>query len=284
MPERILPNSVLRAPVRDAPLAPDSAHLVAHLVEQVKSGPYGPVPALNTTQYGVGVYTVSDQPYVPVLFRDEQRKGYLPDIFAPEVTAGGKVLRPAGSCAWAPIPPDAKPSPGTDGALSVYEPATGRLWNFWRAQRAVDGSWSAVWAGHVPDTRVADGRFTGYSGTSASGLVMEEMVVGVAEARARRITHAIGLAITNVAMGAASFPAVRTDGNSPAANALHEGRRFRLRADVDLTALRTTPNWAGKTLPLANLTYDIALAAKEYGFVICDRSYGVSIGCEMGTP
>lgn len=268
------PTSILRTDLTTATLAPDSTHLVEHLVGQVKEK-YNGIAVCNINRYNASVWTVpADQPYVTVGFRDEQKKGYVPDIFWPAT----------GSCSSIPIPPEAIPSPGTDGALTIYQPSTGRLWELWRARRDAAGNWSCVWAGRIDDMSTSDGFFPGYTGCSATGSVLAGTVIGIAEAQAGVIGHAIGLGITRASKGLHSWPARRNDGNSVAADALHEGRRFRLDPTFDLTLARTKPDWAGRTRPLHPLAQMIAEATRTYGFVITDRSEGVGVSCEWGGP
>ena len=96
-------------------------------------------PWINTRQYSTPVYTVgAHQPTVGVtLDRD------LPDLQQ--------------AISAVPIPPGAKPAAGSDRHMVVWQPATDRMWEFWRMRRE-GGHWHAGAAGAMrtcPATRAA---------------------------------------------------------------------------------------------------------------------------------
>jgi hypothetical protein len=267
-------RSLFTANISAAPLASDSAHVVEHLNLQRKEY-YGGVPAFNVWNYNAAVYTVGpEQPMRPIGFRDEQNKRYLPDIFVP----------PSGAVSLIPIPDGATAAAGTDGHLAVYQPsaAGGTLWELWRAKQDLAGAWSAVWGGRIDNVSLSDGFFPGFQGVSASGASMPASVIGIREAQAGVINHAIGLAVTRVEKGPQSWPARRNDGTFTTADAIHEGRRFRLDPTLDVTTLLGPPDWQGKQKPVHRLCMMIARAAQVYGFVITDTSYGLSMATESG--
>lgn len=271
------PNLVTTRDIRAAPVAEDSAEVVRHLAGQVAEKYFG-IAAFNASQYNAAQYSVeAGQTIVPVTFRDEQKKRYLPTEFNPASTGGYLA-----SC---PIPPEAQPAVGTDAHLGIAHDLNGKraLTEYWRAQRDAQGAWSAVWGGRIDDLATTTGQYRGYTGVSASGLMMPAHVVGIREVQAGKIGHAVGIGITRVAAQLYSWPAVRTDGQSVFADAIHMGRVFRLRPDVDLDAIRWDP-WPGARWRISPICRLIAEAAKTYGLVVIDTSWGVSVGVESGGP
>ncbi len=125
------PSGPWNAPLAaGVPLDPSSRALVGALGAEVaaeRAGHRG--PWINTTSYSVPIYTVpATQPTVAVELDH-----------APE---------PALSGAWSavPLPSSAKPASGTDGDLVVWQPSSGRMWEFWRLVHR-SGGWSATWGG-----------------------------------------------------------------------------------------------------------------------------------------
>ncbi len=279
-----LPLSVLDSPrlvtkrdLRGITPPSDSAEVVRHLQGQVAEL-YGGVAGFNVTQYNAVGYSVdAGTASVPVTFRDEQNKRYLPTEFDPRTSAGYLA-----SC---PIPPEAQPAVGSDAHLGIAHVLNGvpALTEYWRARRDAQGAWSAVWGGRIDDLTTTTGQYRGYTGVSASGLMMPAYTIGIREAQAGKINHAVGIGISRIAAGAYSFPAVRTDGRSTMADAIHMGRMFRLRADVDLDAIRWDP-WPGARWRISAICRMIAEAAKIYGLIVIDTSGGVAVGVESGAP
>ncbi len=257
------PRSVWRTSVRDAPVAEDSAEMVEGLVEQVDEH-WGGVASFNVDKFTASWYTVdADQSTVDVAWTNCQKKDWTPD----------GLLGEDGQFTDVPIPDDARPSPGSDGQLTIYSPATDRLWEFWRVERTDEG-WAACWGGRIDDASKSRGYFRGGFGASASGLAMSAGTVWVEDARRGRIDHALGLAILSPARwDRVSWPAQRSDGNNDDEHALPEGIRLRLPADVDVDALGLTP-----------LAAMIARAAQEYGFIVTDQAGAVNVGAQIGQP
>jgi hypothetical protein len=83
------------------------------------------------------------------------------------------------------------------------------------------------------------------------------------------INHALQLAIPHAKAGTWVFPAQRSDGDSTAQNAIPEGTRFRLPANLNIDALK-----------LPRQTAMMAKAAQKYGIIINDQSGAVSFRAE----
>jgi hypothetical protein len=247
-----------------APLDPESGPIVTAftaLVEKELREKDG--PSINTTEYSVPIYTVpAQQPTVKV------------KLDAPNA--------PALQEAWdaVPMPANAKPAKGTDRRLVVWQPATDKLWEFWRAERR-EGAWHASWGGAtqnvtsasgVPDPASWPGAQPWWGGSACSlgmvgGLItLEDLEQGV-------INHALQIAIPNVRAGVFASPALRTDGKAEDPLALPEGAHLRLDPNVGLAYMH-----------LPRLTLMMARAAKRYGIYVINGSQDVAFQAQDPTP
>jgi hypothetical protein len=254
-PRFFAPTSFWNEPLPDdAPLDPSSQRLVAQLLRDIadqKRLRYG--PWIQTTDYSVPIFTVgANQPARRV------------DL---AVTAPyGTTLR--GAFMRVPLPANARPAPGTDGHLVVWQPSSDRMWEFWQLRRQ-SGGWLAGWGGameHVSrnpgvyDTTAWPGARP-YWGASATSLPMVGGLIGIDELRRGRIDHALAISIPDPRANCFSKPAQRTDGSNTSNDALPEGARLRLDPKLNIDAL---------DLPPAAAT--IARAAQRYGIVLRDRT------------
>jgi hypothetical protein len=249
------PNSFWYTPIpANAPLHPNSAGLVKDFVRQ-KTAYYNTVN-VNTSDYASPVYTVSaGTPKVRVQQWDCQKKGFSDPKLAEQ---------------WAsvPIPSYAVPSKGTDAEMSIYDPASKTLWEFWQT-RKVNGQWQACWGGRMQNTNTNPGVFPGHYGTTATSLPFMGGQITAEELQRGEIKHAIGIAMVELEHYTIySWPAHRSDGYNPSKlpNRIPEGLRFRLDPRINVDALPMTR--AGKI---------IAKAAQKYGFIVWDRAGAVSI-------
>jgi hypothetical protein len=259
------PTSFWNTPVSaEAPLDPKSGPMVDAFNALVSSEfREGGGPAINTTQYSVPVYRVgAEQPTEKVT------------LDAPNA--------PALQEAWnaVPIPANAQPAQGTDARLVVWQPASNKLWEFWRAQHRADG-WHAGWGGATRNVSAATGYYDsaswpgakswwGASGASmgvVGGLIsLENLQLGV-------INHALQMAIPNVRKGVYAWPAQRTDGASSDPLSLPEGAHLRLDPNLDLSSLR-----------MPKLTRLMAQAAQRYGIFVINGAANVAFNAEDPTP
>ena len=53
----------------------------------------------------------------------------------------------------------ARPSAGTDSQITIYQPSTDRLWEYWHFRRERDG-WHARWGGAIDDVSSSPGYYT----------------------------------------------------------------------------------------------------------------------------
>ena len=251
-PRLFAPNSIWNAAApRGARTDPASRQLAAALAAEARrERASGVGPSISTSRYGVPIYTVpAGQPEVRV-----QLNSPTP---APALQAAFERV---------PLPPEARPSGGTDANLVVWQPATDRLWEFWRLTRTADGP-SASWGGAIDGVSGNRGVYgpdawpgaKPWWGSSASSLSIAGGLITVADLRAGRIDHALALAIPAVRAGVFALPAQRSDGASEDPLSLPEGARLRLDPRLDLEALQ-----------LPRTTRLIAEAAQRYGIYVRD--------------
>jgi hypothetical protein len=249
------PNSFWYTPIpANAPLHANSANFVKDFLRQ-KAAYYQTVN-VNTNDYASPVYTVSaGTPKVKVTQWDCQKKGYS------DPNLGSQ---------WAavPIPSYATPSKGTDAEMTIYDPSSNTIWEFWQA-RKVNGQWQACWGGRMQNVNTNDGAFPGHYGTTATSLPFLGGQITAEELQRGEIKHVIGIALVELEHYTTySWPAHRSDGYNPnkAPNRIPEGMRFRLDPKVNVDAL-----------PMSRAGKIIAKAAQKYGFVVWDRAGAISI-------
>jgi hypothetical protein len=249
---------------REEPLDPRSQLLVGELRRQVDEEiASGHGPWIGTTKSSTPIYRVGpEQPMVEVKLDSE-----IPHS-------------PRRAFRAVPLPSRARPARGGDRHLTVWQPSTDRLWEFFGLERRADG-WRARWGGAIRDVSNSPGYYTStswpgsrfYWGATATSLPVAGGVITVDELRRRRIDHALALNIKRVRTGAFSWPAQRSDGQTVGEDQIPEGARFRLDPDLDVT-----------TLDLHRATAAIARAAQRYGLVVRDKSTTVALYAEDPTP
>ena len=256
------PRSIFRQELEGAPLHPQSEAMVADLTRQLQRSNGG--AALNVRDYTSSFYrAVPSTPRTEVVFDDCQDKGRRPTILFDEEFGAPFVS--------VPIPAGAQPSTGTDQELSVWAPHTDQLWELWKAHEEPDG-WHACWGGRIDHVSTSPGYFPPPTGATATGLAGVGCMIGIAEAQAGSIDHAVCLAIPEPA---AYFvpPARRGDGRSTREAAVPEGSRLRLDPALDVRALGLSP--------IATM---IAEAAQTYGFILKDGAKAVAVQGESAAP
>ena len=178
-----------------------------------------------------------------------------------------------------PLPPDARPAPGTDRHLTVWQPSTDRLWEFFGARHDADG-WHARWGGAIRRVSQSPGYYTGAAwpgaarnwGATASSLpviggtmMLDELKARAHRSRARDQPPGSargGLRLAGPADGRHRRPHGASRGSAPASRP----RR-----------------WTWAPAP-PKLTRMIALAAQRYGLVVRDQTHhGISLFGEVPT-
>lgn len=249
--------------VDGAPLDPRSAAKVRNLHQDVVARWNG-VAAVNAMHYNVSFVTVPPgQPRVDVGFVDCQKKGYVPwDIHQGE----GYFLN-------VPIPDDAQPTIGEDRQLTVYDPSTEEIWEFWQAARNPEsGQWTACWGGRIDYVSTQEGIYKQGYGVAATGILMAPGMISLEDVRSGSIDHALYLAVPrSQPYPKVSWPARRGDGYVADPDVVLPGQRVRLDPSIDVSTLHLTP--VGRM---------VAEAAQRYGFIIADTGPAVAVVTEDG--
>jgi hypothetical protein len=244
-----LPNS--------APLDPNSANLVAEFQRQIQTY-YGNV-GVNTSAYSAPIYIApANAPTQQVTVWDCHNNGWTDPQLAQQ---------------WAavPIPSYAQPADGTDSEMSIYQPSTDTLWEFWEMQQTAAG-WQACWGGRMTNVSANPGIWAKPYGASATGLPFSPGQVTVDELRSGVINHVIGIALVDAEnWDKWSWPADRSDGWNPAGapNRIYEGQRFRIDPTINIDALN-----------LGTVATMVAKAGQKYGFVVWDKAGSISLRFE----
>ncbi len=249
-------TSVWRAALPDqTPVADDSSTLVSSLSNAVYNGG---APWINSSSYSTPVYTVPlGQPDVPVT-----------------LTEPNLALQQAFETV--PLPTDAQPAAGADMHLVVWQPSTDTMWEFWKLQRTSAGGWTAGWGGVMNDVSSNPGYYTGADalwGATATSLPLLGGLITIDDLERGQIDHALAMAVPNTAYEEYTWPAQRTDGSDKAADAIPEGTRFRIPANVDLQSLNLPP-----------VTLELAEAAQRYGIIVRDTAANVAFYAQDPTP
>jgi chitodextrinase len=228
---------------------------------------------LQTTDYSDPVYVVpANQPKAPVQpYCSDGRsigQSFITDVLDPGV----------------PVPADAHGAAGTDGHVSIYQPSTNTLWEFWRFQKSSSGAWEACWGGLMNNVSGSSGVFTYPEGGWTTGLAQLGALVRIDELQSGQINHAIGIGLGDLlknnvipantpgATSGISWPANRSDGTNTDATAIPEGTRFRLPANLNLSQYNLSP-----------VAKAIAVAAQKYGLVVAWTS-NTNVNLSLGDP
>jgi hypothetical protein len=243
------PNSFWNAVLPDnAPIDSESHAYVNELLRQVKDYP----PWFNTTSYSVPVYVVP---------ADEPTQHVKLDTWGPDLQQQFDAV---------PIPSDAKVSAGTDKNMTIWQPSTDKMWDFFVMQKESDG-WHARWGGEMDNVSSNPGYFTHSGqtnnwGASATGLPLLGGLVTFADLQRGYINHALAMALVETRRAYWSWPAQRTDGGSftSGITPIPEGTRFRLDPSLNIDSLNLPP-----------IDKMLAKAAQKYGIVVRDKAGAV---------
>ena len=206
-PSFFSPTSVWNAPLADnGALDPGSAEMVSGLdAEVAREEGLGIGPWISP---GAEIYVVGpDQPTVLVQLDDP--------------TASWRAALQAAFAA-VPIPPDAQPGSDADAEMTVWQPSSDKLWEFFQMRLLSDG-WHAAWGGAIDDVSQSPGYYdaTAWPGAStswgatASSLPHAAGVITLADIEQGAINHALAVNLPYPCEGIYSWPAQRTDGTGP---------------------------------------------------------------------
>ena len=246
-----------------APVDANSTALVAALAAE----------AQREMQARIGPWIATTNSSTP-LYRVGPSQAHVRVQLDVEGTPGEASLQQA--FAAVPIPHYARPAAGQDRHMTVWQPSTDRLWEFWGTRRAADG-WHARWGGAIRHVSRSPGYYTASAwpgsrrnwGATATSLPVIGGTMTVDELERGSIRHALAVALPAPRRGVFAWPAQRTDGTGDA-GALPEGARLRLDPAVDVPSLG-----------LPRVAELIALAAQRYGLVVRDQTHkGISLFAE----
>ncbi len=259
-PRLFAADSVWNAPLpASAPLDPAAPRLMqAFRAEvarerQARIGPY-----IDTVASSTPLYTVP-----------RSQRAVSVRLDGPPTARAQRLGR---ALAEVPIPNGARPAAGADRHMTIWSPATDRLWELFGARLAADG-WHAKWGGAIANVSRSPGYY-GYGswpgaspdwGATATSLPVIAGTMLISELKRGVIDHALALDLPNARAGVFSWPAQRSDGTGPPSD-LPEGARLRLDPSLDIASLHLPP--------MARM---IAEAAQRYGIVVRDKT-GRAIG------
>lgn len=264
-----------------AGLAPSPASMAAvpAMPAQAAASPAGPAtvipwrPFAATSPFNVPVVAApgldpNSAAMVARVARDRMGYANLVEFGIPVYEAGATTppvtvrctITAWGSCPFGggprAIPPSARPSAGSDGAMVVVDRTAGTIDEYWQAAPAAAG-WTASWGAINP--LAGSGWGGGSTGAGASRLAG---VVRVAEIQAGTIPHALVVQSDTVCAGTVRPPALKTDGDSTRPDCIPEGARLQLDPAIDVARIPgITPG---------ELT--VARALQVYGAYLIDRA------------
>ena len=255
-PELFAPTSVWNQPLSStAAIDPKSGAMVSDLATQAAAefqqniGPYIETTD-TTTMYQVG----ANQPTVPVQLSDP--------------TLWWRVALQSAFDA-VPIPANAKPAADSDAEMTIWQPSTDKLWEFFQMKKEADG-WHAAWGGAIQTLSQSPGYYTTNSwpgalsvwGATATSLPAAAGVITLQDIQQGHINHALALELPYPQAGTWAWPAQRSDGTGTDPNAIPEGAQLRLDPNLNLAALHLPP-----------LTMMIAEAVQRYGMIVRDQTH-----------
>lgn len=130
-----------------------------------------------------------------------------------------------------PIPANAAPSPGTDGAMVIIDWSTRKAYEFWQYSWN-GGSPRTSWG----DISLVDGDGRG-STTTGAGISRLAGVVRTYEIRNGRIDHPLVFSTNNACQSVFRYPATKTDGASGRSDCIPEGARVQLDPSINVDSL-----------------------------------------------
>ena len=168
-----------------------------------------------------------------------------------------------------PIPPGAQPGSDSDAEMTVWQPSTDKLWEFFEMRLLSDG-WHAAWGGAIQNVSQNPGYYDAAAwpgastswGATASSLPHAAGVITLSDIEQGAINHALAVNLPDACQGVYSWPAQRTDGDDTASNCIPEGAHLRIDPSLDIPALH-----------LPRLVQMMAEAAQKYGIIVRDQTH-----------
>jgi hypothetical protein len=233
--------------------------------------------AESETKQGIGpwIETNADSTPVYVVGADQKCVSVAVD------TTGASARALSTAFERVPLPRSARPAAGPDAHLTLIQPSTDSMWEFWKLRKAGD-QWRAGWGGAIHNLSSNPGYYTSGAwpgaqsdwGASATSLPVLAGTMTIGELESGHIDHALAIAIPNAREGVFAFPAQRTDGTLGTSQAIPEGTTFRLDPKLDVQALH-----------LPRVVEMMAEAAQRYGIIVRDKTlHAIGFYAEDPTP
>jgi hypothetical protein len=242
-------DSIFNKPVTSDAVLPGSAAEVANIVAQYQSA-YGEIGVnFNRPVY----YASASTPDVPVS------------------VASGCNNFTSNTGTEVPIPSWANQGDSSDNILTVYQPSSNTVWEFWEAEPNTQSnatSWTACWGGKAT-LSTSSGVFPSNFGETASGISNLATEITEADLNSGSINHAIGMEVLSSDCDGSVAPADRTDCGSNVANAPSEGSYFRFAPGTAMP---------GGLTPFAQMVFK---AISTYGMVVVDRGGAVMLEADQ---
>lgn len=161
---------------------------------------------------------------------------------------------------------------GSDGACSIYQPSTGKYWEFWVLAGNEIAGYTAQFGGYEPNLPTNPGIMPSGSGTRAGGIPCAAGCIYAQEFYDGIIPHALSLALPVTAPSHLP-PLTRNDSSAlvPSgsfADAIPEGAMFRFPANITIN-----PSWS-------RFMQMVVTAVRDYGLYIADTSGTVQFNAE----
>ena len=249
------PESFWYVPIeKSVSLHPNSTNLVAAFIRQKAAG-LKDIVGINTRSYSSPIYIANGDTSTITVHVDR-----CPDLGNADFEGLATQFKAV------PVPEFAEPACGDDAEMTIYQPSSDTMWEFWRAKRTTTGEWQACWGGRMDNVSKSSGIWPNLFGATATGLPFAGGQITPEELDAGEINHVIGIALVQ-ADKTFSWPATHSDGvGCGGALCIPEGARFRLDPDVKVDELKI--HRVGKI---------IARAAQKYGFVVWDKAATTSL-------
>jgi hypothetical protein len=273
--------SASSATVPATPLAPAIPPVLGHVRPFDVGGPWNsPIPANvavlpNSSTYvnaivnnNMPLTSDPDQYAIPVYYFNSQtprRTVRFSGSFGAYDGGDSSRVSPGYGAAVAnvPIPDAAVQSPGTDGQIVFWDPATGVEWSFWQFARTASGSYVATNGVRYSTNAGNMGRFADGKAGRGAGTPYSAGLVRGWELAQGRIDHALAFAYSSPSAGIV-YPAAKSDGGGVTGVDAPEGTRLQL--DPSLTEADFQA-WG-----LAPEAKVIARAMQRYGMYVIDNS------------
>ena len=257
--EYLANGTVFTRSVADMPLANNSAEIAAYA--RTMPGQHNKLyqsTSINTEDFNIPIYIVDSsnpQQHYTTITSTDARITTFSDLVGNTL---GKI----------PFPEYARPDDIGDRAMAVYDKATGMMREYFYVIQTGDNSWSANAAGYFQAAPGIDNLDTlnFWMQHSRGGSAVVQMLnplsqVGISEALAGQINHALSVTLPDARAGVISFPAKDSDGRDTNPNAPAQGQWFRIDPAIDLDSLGLNP-----------FTLLLAKTIQQYGGYGADRN------------